>query len=128
MFGRRRDLPPDDEDLWVALGLYGDDCWEFMEEFGEAFSVELTPFLWYFHVEEEGWNLGATVSRPPNSRIERIPVTLSLLTEAAQNGRWPVAYPPHQPPAVRSDMIVGQALFAGLALFCVAGLLAHFIG
>lgn len=128
VFQRRRELPPEDEDLWLALGVTGDDGWEFIEEFGEAFGVDMTPFLWYFHGEEEGWNLGAVLSRPPNRRVERIPITLRLLGEAVQNGRWPVAYPPHRLPAVRSDMIFNQAIFVGFALLCFAALIAASIG
>ncbi|WP_155847302.1 DUF1493 family protein [Asticcacaulis sp. AC402] len=99
------DVPPPDADLFKILGLDGDCCDEFLEAFRERFGVDMTPFLWYFHHDEEvGSRLGRLLFKAPAQRVQHIPITLNLLQQAVDAGQWPIQYPPHTLPRRRWDL------------------------
>ncbi|WP_139920374.1 DUF1493 family protein [Hymenobacter sp. DG01] len=103
-------------DLVNDLGVWGDDFFELMEKFSQKFQVNITSFRWYFHSGEEGFNTGGIIFRPPNERVEHIPVTLEMLAEAAEKQRWIVEYPPHRLPAHRFDIWLNLLLALGIVL------------
>ena len=88
----------DDECLLTALGVAGDDADEFMLALSERFGVDLAGFLPYFHynANEPPFIETAWPYTPDGRKLARIPVSLRLLTRAAEAGRWPDDYPPHQ--------------------------------
>lgn len=106
----------EDQDLFDALGIDGDDGSDFMEAFVARFDVDATAYRWYFHHGDEGWNPGALFHRPIYRRFGRIPITLAILTEAVRTRRWPVVYPDHVVPGRRWDIVINQ-------IFAVGGLI-----
>jgi len=98
------ELKPTD-DLMYDHGVSGDDFYELMSEYAETFQVNMAGYLWYFHTDEEGNNIGGTFFKPPNERVLHIPVTPSMLLDFANKGHWDVHYPPHKIPKRRWDMI-----------------------
>lgn len=104
-----------DSDLYLDLGIDGDDFFELMEVFSEKFSVDLSNYLWYFHHGEEGWNFGALFFPPPNAQVPHIPVTPQSLCEAANKHSWPVVYPEHKLRERRLDIDFNKYFFIGIA-------------
>jgi hypothetical protein len=92
--------------LQADVGVYGDDLWDLLKNYAARFGVNMAGFRWYFHSPEEGFNLGGLVFRPPNARVQEIPITLGLLVEVANCGYWAVAYPEHQLPCFRGDILI----------------------
>ena len=43
----------------------------------------MVDYLWYFHSDEEGQNIGGLIVKPPNLKVKRIPVTPKLLLDFA---------------------------------------------
>ncbi len=111
----------DETSLQSDIGVCGDDMWEFVDEYGKRFEVDVSSFLWYFHSCEEGWNIGGLFFPPPNARVHEIPITVGMLHEFAQLGRWAVEYPPHDPPRSRPDLAF-NLFFALLAIVSLAAL------
>jgi hypothetical protein len=107
----------EETDLHGDLGLISLDLDEFLAEFAERFSVDMSGFLWYFHTEEDGVSFGRLFFSAPQDRVSRIPLKLALLYRAAEIGKWPIDYPKHTLPARRWDTVVNQCLAAGLALW-----------
>ncbi|MCU9848288.1 DUF1493 family protein [Defluviimonas sp. WL0024] len=101
--GRRLD-PVAEADILAATGCDGDDAFAFLEAFATRFGTDLSGYRWEFHHADEGslfapgWPF-----RPPDRRVARIPISLDLLTEAAQRQIWPLSYPPHRPDRRRFD-------------------------
>lgn len=97
--------------------LVGDDFHEMVEKYAKKYSVEMKGYLWYFHTDEENaWNsIGAYFFKPPYQRVERIPVTPSMLTDFANRGKWDINYPQHTLPKRRYDILINQIL-AGVFL------------
>ncbi|MEQ8177260.1 MAG: DUF1493 family protein [Amphiplicatus sp.] len=104
-------------DIFESLGITGDDAWDFIENYSARFKVDLSSFLWYFHADEEGMNIpGGIVFTPPSARVKRIPISVMLLLESANAGRWMLEYPPHTLPKWRYDLFINLSfLFAFLA-------------
>ena len=98
----------DDDDLFAALGIEGDDASGFMEVFVDRFGVDASEYRWYFHHADEGWNFGALFYRPIYRRFGRIPITVTILTEAVRTSRWPVVYPAPVIPRWRWDILINQ--------------------
>jgi hypothetical protein len=124
---KREQLTPD-VSLRDRLGVEGDDFFEFEEAYARRFSVDMSAYRWYFHHGEEGFSIGGLLFKPPYDRVDRIPVTPTLLLESANAGRWPLEYPPHELPAVRYDGIVNVGIFLALGvilLFILMGRLAN---
>lgn len=100
-----------DTDIEHDLGCTGDDFNELMDAYSKRFNVEMSDYRWYFHTQEEGFNIGSMVFPPPNELVERIPVTPMMLAEFAMQGKWGVAYPEHQLPKYRLDLTFNTLLF-----------------
>jgi len=100
-------------DIHDDLGCTGDDFSELMEAYSSRFHVKMDGYLWYFHMVEEGQNLGSIIFRSPDERVGRIPVTPGLMLEFANRGYWDITYPEHQLPKKRYDLILNKVL-AGL--------------
>ena len=68
-------------------------------------------FLWYFHYGEEANSFPSGLFfKPPNYRVERIPITPEMLLQFAKSGKWAIDYPEHTLPKVRYDMVINRAL------------------
>lgn len=109
----------DDEDIFRRVGITGDDAADFVQSFVARFEVDMSSYLWHFHTEEEGFNVGAGLFLSPEQKVARIPITLRLLAEAVSLNTWPVEYPDHEPPRLRNDILVNRtilvAVLGGLA-------------
>lgn len=104
-----------DSDIVGALGVHGDDFFELMEAFSNKFCVKMDKFLWYFHTGEEGINFpGRFFFKPPYERVDRIPVTPTMLCEFANAGHWNLNYPPHHIPQKRFDLLINRAFFCAV--------------
>lgn len=105
-----------DTDIERDLSCTGEDFNELMDAYSKRFNVDMSDYRWYFHTQEEGFNIGSMVFNPPNERVERIPVTPKMLAEFAVHGKWGVAYPEHQLPKYRLDLAFNTLLF--LLMLC----------
>jgi hypothetical protein len=103
-----------------ASGCTGKEFNELVRSFGRRFNVNTENYLWYFHTDEEGMNVGAVFVKPPYERVERIPVTPLMLSEFAETGNWDIQYPSHEIPASRLDHLLNI-----LIIFAVAFLLVY---
>lgn len=114
---RTGDNPLGDTDINGELRIEGDDFDELMKSYSEQFKVDMSDYWWYFHHEEEGFqiSLGRLLFKPPNLRVERIPVTPTMLADFANKGKWDINYPAHKIPAIRFDMILDW-IFTGIFL------------
>jgi hypothetical protein len=105
-----------ESDFVDELGIEGDDFSETIDLFAEKYEVDMSGYRWYFHHCEEGWNLGALFFKPPYAQVQRIPVTPSLLLEAARTKVWPISYPEHQIREGRPDITLNKILFGGVGI------------
>lgn len=96
------------------LGVAGDDLDDLLIAWAGRFGADLSGYLPYFHTGEEGMNPAAWFFPPPYLRVEHIPITVGMLREYAERGRWALAYPAHDPPGVRWDVWVNLVIGAGL--------------
>src|SRR5690606_6725679 len=103
----------ENSDIANDLGVDGDDYDELVYEFSKKYNVDVSSCLWYFHWSEEGsWNsIGGSVFRPPDKRVEHIPVTPLMLSEFSKAGKWNIEYPYHELPKRRYDSIINQIIF-----------------
>jgi len=105
------------------FGVCGDDMWELLEEYSQKFNVDLSGFLWYFHSAEEGVNFGGLFFKPPDERVPHIPITVMMLCEYANSGKWSLLYPPHQIPEHRIDIlinkIIGSLMLIGVVIVII---------
>jgi hypothetical protein len=102
------------------MKLYGDDIHELMKDYAKRYNVDKSNYLWYFHTGEEGIGIGSLFFKPPYRRVKEIPITLALLHESANRGRWALEYPEHTLPKYRIDIFI-NIIFAVLLL---AGVIA----
>ena len=100
----------DESDLVNDLGCSGDDFHELIDEYAKKFNVDMTSYLWYFHGDEEGQNIGALFFKPPYKRVKHIPLTPSILLACANQGKWTVIYPEHKLPKRRYDILINVLL------------------
>lgn len=109
--------------LQIDIGMYGIDVDDFMEAYATRFNVDLSEYRWYFLTGEEGFSPGGLLFPPPNARVPEIPLTLQLLFDSAQAGRWLLQYPEHQLPRYRLDTLINQVIvLTSLAAFIVFGI------
>jgi uncharacterized protein DUF1493 len=106
--------------LQSDIGVYGDDMDDLLAAFSDRFGVSLAGYIWYFHTGEEGFNIGGLFFPPPNERVQEIPITLGILHDFAQCGRWPIEYPEHVTPRSRPDIRINQLLALGM-VFALVG-------
>lgn len=104
-----------DSDIFNDVGMVGDDFHEMIEKYSKKFSVDMCGYLWYFHADEEGNNIGGSFFTPPYERVKRIPVTPLMLTSFANLQKWDMQYPEHILPKKRYDLLVNTMLL-GLVL------------
>lgn len=105
-------------DLLAAMGAEGDDASEFLEAFADSYSVDMADFLWFFHYnadEPPSFQRARPVDRDGRS-LARIPITPSLLADAANQGRWPLEYPVHRMQVSRWPMRLMSIFLATLVL------------
>ena len=110
-------------DIFSDIGVSGDDFHEMIENYSEKYSVDMTKYLWYFHADEEGQNIGGIFFKPPYSRVKRIPVTPELLTEFANKGKWDIQYPEHEIPSKRHDLLINKVILCLLLILVLLILL-----
>ena len=103
--GHREDMT-DNTTLQDDIGIWGDDVSELLENYAKRFSVDMSSFLWYFHTREEGTSPGSLFFKPPNERVEQIPITVAMLRDFANTGTWSVVYPDHYIPKRRTDLLI----------------------
>ncbi|WP_020475681.1 DUF1493 family protein [Zavarzinella formosa] len=90
--------------LQSDIGVYGDDMDDLLSAYSKRFGVDLSGYRWYFHTGEEGPSIGGAIFPPPDKQVREIPITLDMLHQFAELGRWAVEYPPHEPPRHRPDI------------------------
>lgn len=78
------------------IGVYGDD----MDELLDAYSKRFIP--------------------PPNERVAEIPITVGMLKQFAETGKWVIDYPAHSVPRRRWDVaLIWMCLvFAAFLVTC----------
>jgi hypothetical protein len=80
-------------DILEELGITGDDTDELLQKYARLYNVNMDGYLWYFHTEEEGMKIF------PVHAYERLggklPITLNLLADFANKGKWDYPYPEH---------------------------------
>jgi len=113
-----------DSDIF-SMGVYGDDFHELMNTYAETFDVDMSEYLWYFHTNEEGINIGMLFFRPPYMRVKRIPVTPLMLNEFVELKRWYIEYPEHKLPYKRYDLIISKILIWFIIIITVSLLLIY---
>jgi hypothetical protein len=118
--GVRRSHVTEATSLQDDIGLYGDDIDHLMLEYSKRFDVNLDGYIWYFHTGEEGFSPGALLFRPPDMRVKRISITIGMLYEFAQLGRWNVQCPEHSIPRWRTDILVNWIVVLGFLIFIIA--------
>ena len=87
-----------DSDIFGDVGMVGDDFHEMIEKYAKQFSVDMTGYLWYFHTYEEGQSMGGNFIESPYERVERIPITPTMLLEFAIKGKGDIHYLPKKIP------------------------------
>lgn len=110
-------------DLFGDANITGDDFHDLISKYSKQFHVDMSTYLWYFHTDEEGQNLGAIFFKSPNQLQGRIPITPKLLTDFANTGLWNIPYPEHIVPKRRYDLLVNMILlltFIGIATYFIA--------
>jgi hypothetical protein len=100
-------------DLFKDHGIVGDDFHEMIEKFASNYKIDMSTYLWYFHTDEEGQNIGGLFFKPPNKRVDRIPVTPQLLADTIKTRTWSVKYPDHKLPKQRFDLTFNLILILG---------------
>ncbi|WP_339414447.1 DUF1493 family protein [Pseudomonas sp. EA_35y_Pfl2_R5] len=113
-------------DLCRDLGIDGDDFFELAEDFASKYNVSMNTYCWYFHHNEEGFNIGALFSPAPYQQVKRIPVTPEILLLAATEKTWPVIYPAHEISKNRTDIIINQFILTALLCFVAICVLIEF--
>jgi hypothetical protein len=104
-------------DIFDDLGVCGDNFHELMADYSDRFKVDLSGYLWYFHCDEEGQNIGGVLFAPPYERVKRIPITPELLLRFANEGKWSINYPDHKLPKYRYDILIGMIFFLSLIFY-----------
>lgn len=109
----------ENSDITNDLGVDGDDFFELIAEFGKKYQVDISSCIWYFHCAEEGsWNsIGGAFFKPPNHRVQHIPITPLMLLEFVKEGKWNLQYPDHKIPKRRYDIIVNQLIVLLFIIF-----------
>ena len=114
-------------DIFFDLGVTGDDFHELIDEYSKKFNVDMFPYLWYFHADEEGNSFGVSFFKPPYERVKRIPVTPKMLSDFANKGKWSIAYPEHTLPKRRYDIIINRVLVFGFLIYIAIKLLNKYV-
>jgi hypothetical protein len=117
-----------DTDIFKDIGLVGDDFHEMIEKYSEKYQVDISDYLWYFHTDEEGHNIGGLFYSPPYKKVKRIPVTPKMLTDFSETKKWKIEYPDHEIPTSRPDLKLNMIIFIGFfVLITIAALLKYIL-
>jgi len=108
-----------DSDIFKDLSMYGDDFHELIEEFSINYSVDMSKYLWYFHADEEGQNIGGVFFDPPYKMVKRIPVTPTMLSDFATKGVWYINYPEHSIPKKRYDLLINKIILIVFVIYVI---------
>lgn len=95
-----------DADIFADLGCTGPDFTKLVNAFARTFDVNTSSYLWYFHTNEEEATIGSMFFKPPYERVSHIAVTPQMLLSFANSGYWDIAYPPHEIPSSRADILI----------------------
>lgn len=109
----------DPSDVFIGNGIEGDDADELLKAFAEAFDVDLSQFIDYFHFVGDEPPMGRR-EFPVDADGKVIPfwpVTLDMLVDAAEAGHWTLVYPEHE---VRTSLWWRVFEYGALALLLVA--------
>jgi hypothetical protein len=89
-------------DVLAALDLDGAEAVGFAQDFAQEFKVEMAGYEPAFHHRDAGraGRFGWPIPVPMLFGV-RLPIAVTTLAEAAQNGRWPLRYPYLRPVPVR---------------------------
>lgn len=104
-------------DIFSDLPCTGDDFHELIAKYAKKYSVDMSSYLWYFHANEEGQNLGGFFFRPPYKRVKRIPITPQILTNFANEGKWDIKYPEHKLAKYRIDIWISWLVLLVIIIF-----------
>jgi hypothetical protein len=77
-------------DIARDLGVDGDDAEEFMQRFQSEFNVDLSNFRFDSYFGGEGFRLIPAIKSAFGKGTVRAPLTVAILFDAANHGRWPV--------------------------------------
>lgn len=106
-------------DIVSEMSIWGDDLAELLEAFAARYNVDMSNYLWYFHTGDEGTNILSFLFKPPNKRVQRIPIAPGLLIKSAESHLWQVAYPEHIMPKRRWDLLAGWIVIACIIVILV---------
>jgi hypothetical protein len=113
-----KEIQPD-SDLFGKFGIVGDDFHEMIEKYAQNYQVDMSSYLWFFHCDEEGQSFGGILFKPPYSRVDRIPVTPSLLASFLTTKKWDINYPPYILPQRRYDLIINKLIVVVFVLMLI---------
>ena len=113
-------------DLCSDLGIDGDDFFELAEDFSSKYNVSMKTYCWYFHHNEEGFNIGALFSPAPYQQVERIPITPEVLLLAATTKTWPISYHEHKINSRRAESLINKVFIITLLGFAAICVLSEF--
>lgn len=98
-------------ELEKGMGITGDDFDELIQKYSEKFNVDMTDYKWFFHTVEESCNI-SILFKSPDKYVENIPVTIKMLIEFANSGKWDVKYPEYEIPPARYDIYESYIIYA----------------
>lgn len=104
----------DNGDLLEAMHLRGAEAEDFLASYAQHYAIDKRKILGFFHYKSEG-SEGRPVNRHGRT-FPLIPLTPHLLSEAANEGTWPLEYPTHRVALSRWPMAVMFILLASLVL------------
>lgn len=103
--------------LQKDLGVTGDDHADLIIKYSQKYDVNISNYLWYFHTYEEvGFNPFSIIFKPPSYRVNQMDITMQMLLDAANAGKWLIEYPEHTIPKHRYDVYLYWALLAFLVI------------
>ncbi|MGQ0563995.1 MAG: DUF1493 family protein [Gemmobacter sp.] len=96
MGGRRPD-DAEQADIIGRFGMDGDDITEFLDAYSRRFNVRLDGLLWYFHhFDEPPLSRRVYAVGPDGHDLPLMPITVDMLVEGVETGKWPLTYPEHR--------------------------------
>ncbi len=103
-----------------GMGLWGDDHHEFIGKFAEVFDVQMENYRWYYHTEEEGLNWAEVFFKPPYKKVEQSQISINMLHQIANDGKWPDMYEKPDLANFRPDILMNQIGAVTVVLIFVA--------
>jgi len=111
-------------DINRDLGVDGDDFDKMMDKYSKNYEIDMANYRWYFHSGEEAWNPGNIFFKAPYQRVDRIPVTPTMLAKFIPEGKWGLEYPPNHLPENRYDLLINRIISA-IMIIVVGGILIY---